>query len=487
MLIFAISIIFSYKIKHTSALILLSIIAIILHMVLLYLLLPVGWSADQRIYFIEIMKNSGRIEALENFPKEGLYYVRCPIAWLIALITEIVSAVGIQASWLILISTVYLSYLIFLMLTYYVFTGEKSLEDIAWFILLIEITIYLHSPFLNLISSSIGVLSFIMVLYLFLSHHHKKLTQLLLIIMTSLFVAHGLSIYFSTFLLLLASLSYIMICKRSEEAQRAMNLATLIFVGTWLYQVGVQLIDSIVKEVPYRLDQVLNVLLSQNLFERPLTPSVMEQNLRVVYEFDHIIFIIAYAFPAFLSIISSLFFFYRFLSLRDTSIRHITLMFFSIFSSLSFLIAGFFGWKGIENYVARYMYVYVSPLSVLANASLLNYISKDKKHSFLKVVIYLFLTIIGVISLTENFFTPYASVLKIPDSWKFKKLYYNYYAPSEFNRNLIRNIFLADTLEILSQKKIYLYRFTSNFDVQRSMHTSLIYSNGIYCVLHTRV
>jgi len=462
------SLVLSNKVNRSSAFILLLITATIFHLTSFYLLLPVGWSADQRTYFIGSLKDSGRIETLEKFSSEGVYYIRYPIAWLIALITEMISTVGAQVSWLITISTAYLCFIIFLVLVSRILAEKNSLEYIAWITMFIVITIYLHSPFLNLIPSSIGVLSFITVLYLFLSC--KKLAPFLLILMIPLLISHGLSIYFTTASLLLVATSYIVTRAQKGEILRAINFAIIVFAGTWLYQVSVQLIDSIVREVPYRLNQASYALL--NPFERPLTPSVIEQELRVVYGFDFAISVLAYAFPACLSMIGTLYFLYRFLRVRDN--RNSMLMLFSIFCSIIFLIAGLFAWKGLENYVARYLYVYTSPISVLVNTSLLSFALKSKKHLSFKITAFLIFIVVGVACLTENFFTPYASILNTPDQWKFEKLYRNYYGPAMFNRNLAGNIFSADFYEKSLQGKAYLHTST----VSLSSQHFIVYSNG---------
>jgi len=473
-LVLATSLVLSNKVNRSLALILLLITATIFHLTSLYLLLPVGWSADQRTYFVSSLKDSGRIEALEKFSYEGLYYTRYPIAWLIALTIDTISAVGAQASWLITISTAYVCFIIFLIIIGRILGEKNSLNDVAWITTLIVITIYLHRPFLDLIPSSIGTLSLTMVLYLFLSR--KRFAPLLLILMIPLLIAHGLSIYFTTASLLLVAASFIIAHVQRGEIRRAINFAIMVFAGTWFYQVDVQLIDSIIREVPYRFEQILSTLTS-GLLERSLTSSVEEQYLRVVYGFDFTVTVISYAFPIFLTAISILFYVYEFI--KSPNNRHAMLMFFSIFIMICFLVSGYFGWKGIENYVARYLYVYASAISVVVNATMLNFIFEHGRHRLLKVVISASLIIIGVISLTENFFTPYASILHTPDSWKFEKLYRNYYAPSEFNRNLVDKLFPIEIIDALSRREAHLIPLHASLNIQHP----IIYSNGFCNIL----
>jgi hypothetical protein len=468
-LVFATSLVLSNKVNRSSALILLLITATIFHLTSFYLLLPVGWSADQRTYFLSSLKDSGRIEALEEFSYEGLYYTRYPIAWLIASTIDMVSAVGTQASWLITISTAYVCFIIFLISIGRILGEKNSLNEVAWITTLIVITVYLHRPFLDLIPSSIGTLSLTMVLYLFLSR--KRFAPLLLILMIPLLIAHGLSIYLTTASLFLVVASFIIAHVQRGEIRRAINFAIMIFAGTWFYQVGVQLIDSVIGEVPYRFEQILSTLTS-GLLERPPTSSVEEQYLRVVYGFDFAVTVLAYAFPAFLTAVSILFYVYKFIKSPDN--RHAMLMFFSIFIMICFLVSGYFGWKGIENYVARYLYVYTSPISVVVSATMLNFIFEDERHRLLKVVISAPLIIIGIISLTENFFTPYASILHTPDSWKFEKLYRNFYAPSEFNGNLANKLFPIGIINALSRREAHLIPLHANLNIQHP----IIYSIG---------
>jgi hypothetical protein len=281
-----------------------------------YLLLPVGWAADQRTHFIDDMERAGNIDVLKMYSGEGLYYVLYPVPWLNALFVKLILGIESGASWLLTITTAFLCFLILLILIYSTLNQaidnrrKTTSETFTWLILITTITIYLQNPFLNLIPSSFGLLSFALILYLLfsslLNEKYASKTFITIAISSPLLIAHGLSIYFSVAYLLVAAFSFV-IQGYKEHARKALLSAFMVFAGTWLYQTTVQLIDTLVRQIPYRYEQLLESL-KASLLERPSTPSVEEQSLRHVYTFDFIITSIAYAFPLLLTIITTLFF-----------------------------------------------------------------------------------------------------------------------------------------------------------------------------------
>ena len=473
LIIFVLSLILSKKIKNIPAIILLLIVALISHTLSLYLLLPVGCLGDQRVFFINSIVNTGKIETLEKYQYENIYYTRYPIPWLAASSVSLILMISPQASWLITGSAAYLCFIASLMLVCTYFLKTRSLEGIAWIIITIMTTVYLHRPFQDLIPSSIGMLSLVMALYLFFSR--KKFASILLLLIIPLLIAHGLSIYFTTLSLLLSALSGIVTSAPRREVQRAINFAVIVFAGSWFYQVGVQLIDSIVREIPYRWNQLLNVITSPVL-ERPMTSSVTEQELHAVYWFDKIITPLAYSLPAILTMIGTVYFFYKTLRKRHT--HDTILMLLSLTCSLMFLIAGVFAWKGIENAIARYFYVYAAPISVLINSSLL-YCTFRTNHS--PIFRYLFLivvSIIGVLALTESFYTPYASLMTIPDNLKFERMYEKFYGG--FERLSYSSLGHIMRLKARANEITYV---TLHTDILSDSLRNCIYNNGLKVVL----
>jgi hypothetical protein len=463
-IIFVISLALSKKIKNTSVLILLLLVAIVLHLLSVYLLLPVGWASDQRVFFINSIKNTGKIEALEKYSFKGIYYTRYPIPWLTALSIDLVSMIGPQASWLLTILATYVCFIVFLILICTRFFKMRSLNTIAWIIIVTMTTIYSHRPFQDLIPSSIGVLSLIMVLYLYMSG--RRFVSILLLLIIPLLVTHGLSIYFTMVLLFLLAVSSYMTSKRAP--QRAVNFTIIVFAGTWFYQVGVQLIDMVVRQIPYRWNQILNAITSP-WFERPMTHEAARQTFHTVYWFDNIITPLAFSFPAILTMISTVYFFYKILCARKES--NMIMMLFSLTCLFMFLIAGIFSWRAIENAIARYLYVYAAPISILVNASLLHSVAMHKQFSFpRKIGISIVLIALGTAILTESFYTPYASMLSLPDKGKFEQLYQTFYARSMFNLNLASTPVLI--LEALQRGDVYIHSAST------LRANILLYTNG---------
>jgi uncharacterized membrane protein len=431
-------------------------------------LLPVGWAGDQRVYFINSIEEAGKIEILEKYPEEGMYYIRYPIPWLTASFVDVISMIGPRASWLVTHLVAYICFILLLTLVCIRFLKTRSLNGLSWIIILITITIYLHRPFQDMIPSSIGMLSLVMTLYLFMSH--KRLAPILLLLTIPLVITHGLSIYFTTSFLLLIAISSMIASKLKRESQRAINFAIMVFAGSWFYQVGTQLIDSVAREIPYRLNQILDVIKSP-WFERPVTSSVAEQELHIVYSFDNIITPLAYIFPSILVTVSAVYFAYKTLRIRNES--NTTLAFFSIACLAMFLIAGIFAWKGLENAAARYLYIYAAPISILVNASLLNSTARHSRSSLLKIVISILLLTVGLTILTESFYTPYASILATPDGKKLEKLYGSFYGPGMLNRNLANGVSAYVFEESLKQN----VRVYPSYGYVEDRY-SIVYANG---------
>jgi hypothetical protein len=405
------------------------------------MILPVGWHVDQRVFYIDAIKNSGNIAVLEKYAWTGINYIRFPVPWLIASLLSLISGTTSQSSWLITISSSYLSFILFLLLLFKVFAKNLTVRSISYFIITMLITIYLHRPFYDLIPSSFGVLSLTMVMYFFFAFNSDRLISISALFLIPLLSAHGLAIYYALFYLVFhvtsqAILTVFKIQYLKAEIYRGLKFSFVISAGTWLYQVGSQLIDNLIREVPYRINQLL-VAIRTPILERPMTQSVMEQELHVVYSFDRIITMLAYVLPILITLLSTAYFLYG--ALKERNINSMRILPFSVACLSVFLLAAIFAWKGIENAIARYLYVYAVPVSVIVNSIFLNsiieYIIKYGQQSPLVAIgINVILLTIGSLVLTESFYMPYASILSIPDEYKFNQIYIRYYAPAIFGQ-----------------------------------------------------
>ena len=486
-LILLLSLALSSRIKQRHLLISLLLITMLLHELLLYLLIPVGWAGDQRVFFISYIKEVGHINALEEFAGLGPYYTDYPVPWLDALFIKLVLGMSSGGSWLLTITAAYISFLVFLILTYNALInifpnkhGNTMLKNLVWLILITELTIYIHEPFLDLVADSFGLLSSTMVLYLYFSSFYSdnKGVYVLLLVLIPLLVAHAAAIYYSALLLILAALSAI-IAKHKKIAVKAVYFVTIILIGTWLYQLSTQIIINIITEIPYRYEQILAVLKS-GLLERPSTGlTIEEQELHFVYGFSPIITYTAYLFPIILVGISALFFMYILVRKKDRrDIPYTTLFLYSTLALLIFLVAGYVAWKGIANSFARYLYEYAAAVSVIINAIMLNLVCNSEKLKLIKVLCIAVLLTIGILSLTESFFTPYASIIRIPDPTQFGIMYSRYYGPASCNQNLISTLFPGVSTKVLLSGSAELIPLYSNTGAQ---HYSIVYSSSGLC------
>jgi len=85
--------------------------------------------------------------------------------------------------------------------------------------------------------------------------------------------------------------------------------------------------------------------------------------------------------------------------------------------------------------------------------------------------------VIGVLVLTESFYTPYASILSLPDREKFEQLYRSYYGPAIFN-SILANIYVPEIALKALQKEV----FARSLGV--SEEYCIIYANGLVTVVY---
>jgi len=452
------------KVKE-SFFILLIISAYTLHLISIYHLLPVGWNQDQRLFIIKLLKDAGRINVLKE--QVASYYAIYPIPWLIASSIDMITLLGSQASLLLLYLVVYACSTMFLWLILRLISSDDQRTYLPYLLaIILSTSVYYHRPFQDLLPSALGILSILITFYLLVIP--KSLSPVLLLLSIPLFAAHGLSIYImSTFLFALA-VTYVLIGSK-EKARRTINYGLIIFGGTWTFQVGSQIIDTLVREVPYRWGQTVNVF--HILFARPeVSQSVAEQQLHYVYWFDKIITPVAYTYIVVLVFLSSLYFSFKLIRSRDVSIA--PLLTTGYLCLLAYGVAFIFSYKGIENYVARYLYLYATPPSVIICTLFISELIKSKQKFALSLLIVTLA--VGILSMTESLYTPYASILKAPDSEKFEKLYEIYYAPAAFNRNIVSD-FSESIYKIWRAENVQIYALHRFVQDQHS----IIYSNGI--------
>jgi hypothetical protein len=244
-------------------------------------------------------------------------------------------------------------------------------------------------------------------------------------------MAYGSSIYIIVLIFSLLAIINSMVPKSKISTHQIVNHGLIIFSGTWIYQIGTQLINLLIEQSIVRWDQILNAI-THGILERPTTSSTMEQNIHFIYWFDYIIVPLAYIFPVLLTFTSLIYFLYRFFKTRNEF--NGMLLALSIACILLFITSGIFAWKGIENAIARYLYLYGTTISVIVNISLLASLTQERNIS---VVFLTILLVLGTAIETESFYTPYASLIASPDYSKFTLLFERYYSPSTLSFNNI--------------------------------------------------
>jgi hypothetical protein len=434
----------------------LTIFAGIFHILALWYMLPIGTFLDQRLQYIYAIADSGSISSLNKYLSDGLFYVDYPMPWLIALTVNLLSNISPQMSLLLTYLSTYLCLIIFLIKL----CSNSSTNKLALLVITIMTTIYLQRPFQDLIASSFGILTIVMTLYLLIIRRRFHLILLILII--PLFMAYGSSIYIVVFIFSLLAIINSMVSMSKVSTRQIVNYGLIIFSGTWIYQIGTQLINLLIGEVSGRWDQLLNAI-THNILERPTTSSAMEQSIHFVYWFDYIIVPSSYVLPALLTFISLIYFLYRFYKSRNGF--NGMLLALSIACILLFIISGIFAWKSIENAISRYSYLFAAPMSVIVNVSLLAFLTQKRN---ILVIFLTMLLVIGIAIETESLYTPYASLITSPDYSKFTLLFEEHYSHSTLS---FSNIGMILHLE---------YRYSGNLFLMTPYTSHLTVSDRIY-------
>jgi hypothetical protein len=440
----------------------LSITAVSMHLIAPYVLLPVGLAGDHRVFFIDVILKFGIQKLIENYSYTGLYYVTFPVMWLNASVFRLITSFNPDFSLLITIIIVYIVWYTFLVILAKI--KGISISSIIFASLLI---VYIHRPFMDLLSDSNGILATTILIYLLLLSITSTRTILfLLLLFIPLFIAHALSIYISIALLLCVAM-YILLFKlqrRKNIAYKLFSLSIFLFLGTYVYQIAAMLLNDIILGISGTGNQLLAVL-REPLLVRPVTTSLVEQNLRYVYSFDPYVTYLSYGLPLLISLISLVYFTLIAYKYKETEQTYIPFLFLAM---ILFTIAAVYGYKGLENAVARYAYEYASAIALMPIAYFIDEISfKYKIYS--KIFIFV-LTSLIFISLTESLFTPYSSVIAIPDRTRFITLMNKYYWAVMYNPNLIGKMFPQFLSNIKPVTVDTLYKNLSQ--------TSIIWSDG---------
>lgn len=429
------------------------VLVFVLHIVSFYLIIPVGWGADQRVSYIRKITETGSLGILKNYPDEPTY-INYPVTWLIASSINSLTSLGPAGSLLIVYLTAYACSILFLWLIIRMIIPNEDFRCLPYLIIIIiAISVYFTRPFLDLLPGGMGILAVLTSLYLFLKWGRSMIFLIIpLMLIFSIYMAHGLSIYIIVSVLIILALIY-QLNGFWEKGRHAFVYALIIFGGTWAYQLECALFDRFIISLQSRTEQILKAV--STLFERSLTSEVQSQQIHFMKPFDVIVTLTAYGYLFCLTIAGLFYLLFKFIKIKDTSI-----MFPLTVGSISvpmFTIGLLFAYKGIENAIARYLYIYATPFAMISVIVFVYKLISDKKRlaTFLLIITF----IAGLLSITESFYLPYASIISVPDSEKYQQLYYNYYG-----------------------KQIYIQRYPtcriySSNEVIRN-NQSIVYNNG---------
>jgi len=277
-------------------------------------------------------------------------------------------------------------------------------------------------------------------------------------------MAHGLSIYIVTAIFLVLATACQLTSLRRKKHQ-AVTYAIIMIGGTWAYQIETGLIDELAWNLAYRGDQILNALV--NLFERRVTSAIQEQQLHLIEWYDVFITPMAYAYVVALTFVALLYFLLRFIKTKNASL--VLPLTITGITTPMFTVAFVFAYKGIENAIARYLYVYAIPLGMISTVLFFSKLLHEKRKLAALLLIITF--IVGIISMTESFYSPYASISNIPDNERYGQLYSSFYGPRIYKK------FLDARAQSIDFEYSNFSIHTSHESIQKNQ--SIIYNNGL--------
>ena len=429
-----------------------TIVYIMIHSTLFWMLIsPYMYKlTDARIFFVDKITDYGKIESLDIYAQpEGIYYTAYPSIWMIASFIKLICSTN---SFNALTSSHLAAYLC-LILSIYAFRkliiDEKEIDEekskklnVSPFLIII-LTSYAmqHMQFLTS-ANTLGVLglTFLLIAFrLFLmysaSSKEYKMSLLFLIVCLPLLISSPVSLLTGYFTFLLSMLDLFVIKHDKEKFHTIIRNFFLLFVGSWLYLSIILPIFQI--GGTYHFLVLLTEVLDELSLTRPSTgQSIQEQALHFTYPYSVIITPLYYLLPLIIGLISSVSLFVNEIinlcKLRQSISREKSILeavFYTIIIQIQLFyipIIFIFGYKGMENALARYAYLYLTPFNTIVAFKLFyKYIKVfiSNPSQLLAILITLLIILIFQVINLEAFYTPFFSLIKIPDMYQLKKIF----------------------------------------------------------------
>jgi hypothetical protein len=442
------------RIKNLSNLCLFVIIVYtVIHSALFWILIsPYKYKlTDARIFFVDKITDHGKIESLGNYAQtEGIYYTAYPSIWMIASFIKLICS---TSSFDALTSAHLVTYLCLILFIYAfrrLIIDEKETDeekskklDVSPFLIIILTSYTMQLMQFLTSANTLGVLGLTLLivafrLFLIYSESSKeyKIALLFLIVCIPLLISSPISLLTGYFTFLMSMLDLFVIKHDKKKLHTIVKAFFLLFVGTWLYL-------SIILPI-FQISGAYHflVLITEVLDELPLTrpsvgQSIREQALHFTYPYNVIITPLYYLIPLIIGFTSSIsLFINKMINLRklkqsiswEKSVLEAVFYMIVIQIQLFYISSIFiFGYKGIENALARYAHLYLTPFNTIMAFKLFYtyikevFISNSSRLPAILITL-LMILIFQVINL-EAFYTPFFSLIRIPDLYQFKHIF----------------------------------------------------------------
>lgn len=424
-------------VKHSAKIVSLSLplIYVLSHFMMSYLFIPSSSLSDARVFFINTIIENGRISALEKYSQpEGSYYTLYPSIWLISSFLKLVTNVDEHTA---LFSTHSLSY-INILLMFYSFVmkcnGKIPFHSLVIPALIVSSSYLMQITQLMVSADILGVLGCTLLLiisYDIISHMPSRSTVILSLLIIPLLISHPIALLVAFLFLVLVIVNVEGVARR-----RLSNLLLRIFIGSWIYLSEILLptikyggfyhflvilasfINRIVK------NPGLNIIL-----ERGEGLSIIEQSRQLIYPYHSIIFWLYYVIPSMIGLCLVVIQLWKDLALLANEEKRENKALFDLalfqLQMLLLMVVGFFGYKGIENAIARYAFIYQNGFNLLIISKAVKEGKgehNDAKGGVFIIVIALALLLYFHVINLHPFYSPWTSLYDVPDIYQLKRI-----------------------------------------------------------------
>jgi len=175
--------------------------------------------------------------------------------------------------------------------------------------------------------------------------------------MTPLTVAHGASVYFTSLVLLLMAITSL-VAKHINAFKRFLPALIIVVASTYIFQLSTGLLSRAAFETQYRVEQLIRALIERGLSRPSSGLCIREQQSHFIYAYHKVTVPLAYGIPALVCIVSLALLILARPRIKTSKLAHTYVAMLTLYSLVMLGLALAYGFYGIENAIARYLYWY---------------------------------------------------------------------------------------------------------------------------------